>query len=308
MSDKQPFLKQIEGITAEVTNANQEAKDVAKIVEVDEDDLFVLSFAFNITTETKDSNSYDQKYDWRRCEPRSDFAVEVSQISRSISKLMTESGKMKGGQRHYERLTSWTEMAAENWKTIENYPDLVSFADVKEMKDNRILFKETVKWENMFLKDKMSDHNKIMEKLINANIDNKMIHVDGYIKNQEVVIRTKIREYFDSIKGGMKKKLVALAQECEFRRQLVKTYEGKIRDRVNCYFQEVMNFGVREIQSILSEASRKNGLAELELKMKEMLTQNTPFTKEEAEKEFHTTYKKVLSHMEDALDFGKLQH
>ena len=64
MSDKLLFIKQIEGITNEVINANQEAKDVAKIVEVDDENLFVLSFAFSIPTQLKDSDDYGQQQDW----------------------------------------------------------------------------------------------------------------------------------------------------------------------------------------------------------------------------------------------------
>lgn len=39
----------------------------------------------------------------------------------------------------YSQITVWTEMAHDNWHTIENFPDLIAFADIKEMKQDRQL-------------------------------------------------------------------------------------------------------------------------------------------------------------------------
>ena len=230
VSDKLPFIKQIEGITTEVISANPDACDVARFMEVTDEDLFVLSFAFNITNVGKNPSN-GQLEDWRRCQPRSDFAVEVSRIAKRIESLMTLRGRKKQSQWLFEVMISWIEMAAENWKTIENYPDLVSFADVKEMKDNRILLKAAEEWENLHLKCTMSEHEKMRHALLKENVDKKRVHIKGYIKNQEVLIKTKIYEYFEGIYMRIEKKLSGLAQECEFCRQLVEKYKHKIQNR-----------------------------------------------------------------------------
>ncbi len=39
----------------------------------------------------------------------------------------------------YSQIAVWTEMAHDNWHTIENFPDLIAFANIKEMKQNRQL-------------------------------------------------------------------------------------------------------------------------------------------------------------------------
>lgn len=276
--DKMPFIKQIDGITTEVIGANPEARDVARIMEVQEEDLFVLSFAFNISVIPKNPHDHGQLEDWRRLQPRSDFAVEVLHIAKRIEELMTQQGKKTQSQRLFELMLSWMEMAAENWKTIENYPDLVSFADVKEMKDNRILLKAAEQWENVHLKSKMAEHEKVVQILLEDNIDKKKVHVSGYIKGQEVAIKAKLREYFEGIHQRIEKQLTALAQEGEFWRQLVVT---------------------QEIQRTVSEVGRVNGLTELEVKMKLMLRSEKPFTEEEAAEEFQSTFESIVSGMKD---------
>lgn len=36
-------------------------------------------------------------------------------------------------------MATWAEMAHDNWQTIEDFPDLIAFADVKAMKQDRQL-------------------------------------------------------------------------------------------------------------------------------------------------------------------------
>ena len=95
-----------------------------------------------------------------------------------------------------------------------------------------------------------------------------------------------------------------LAQDGEFRRQLVDTYKSKIKGRVDSYYQEVLNHVTREVQRTVSESGRLNGLTELETKMKQLLHSKQSYTEEEAADEFKLTYSKIVLNMTEELDFG----
>ncbi len=91
---KEPFLKQIRDITKEIVDAKPEASEIAAIMDVHESDVFAPSFAYNLISIEKNVDQ-GQMDDWCRCEPVSQFAVEVNKIAKKMTMVMTSRHEKK---------------------------------------------------------------------------------------------------------------------------------------------------------------------------------------------------------------------
>ena len=137
--NKEPFMKQLENITADIAEAAPEAADVAKNLDVCEEDLFVVSFAFVLHHSQKKIDQ-GQLQDWVRTTPSPQFAVEVAKMTARLFEYMTDE-PADPLQKQFQNPLPWCDMAIEIWVAIEKYPDLIKYKNIKIMKESQVLRK-----------------------------------------------------------------------------------------------------------------------------------------------------------------------
>ncbi|CAD7924766.1 unnamed protein product [Amoebophrya sp. A120] len=306
---KNPFAKQIEDITSEILNARPDAHDVARIMQVSDPDLFVLSFAWNLRSVEKNADQ-GQMEDWCQSKPVSQFAVEVNQIARRMTQIMSEKEdalkKSEHQTKHFKHLLPWLEMASNIWCAIEANPELVSFADLKHMKDDRDLKQKATEWEREFLKDKQAEQEQLVHRLVDSQIDKGKIYVRNYVESQLATVQQRIREYFDGVYASIEKRLGRVALEKDYRKQLVDVYKRNLRGRVDQYQCEVLNKCYTTVQGLKAEVGRSTGHFEIEQAMRKMLQAADP-TEAGAENEFDRVWDDMITKREQELNVEEME-
>lgn len=323
---KNPFAQQVENITAEIISARPEAADVARIMDVRDEDLFVLSFAFNVESRERNVDQ-GQLEDWCRCTPISQFAVEVNKIAQRMSQVMRLQAGSRGSSasassawssssgnsranageaaetKHFKHLAAWLEMAAKNWNTIERYSDLVSFADLEHMRHDRELRGLAGVWEREQLKDCTPDHEKLLNDLITEHINKDLMCVRNYVEGRIPLIQRGIEDYFDGVYKTIEKSLCRAALERDYRKQLVDTYKRNLRGRVDQYRHENLQRVSTIIQKMKAEAGRTHGQLELEEAMRALILTGRQIENQEANRKFEEAWDAMMAKRLKDLNF-----
>ncbi len=194
-----------------------------------------------------------------------------------------------------EHLEWWLEKAAETWEKIERFSHLISFADVKHMKDDRDLKEKVAEWERDELKGQKGEHDKLVQVLIREHIDRNRLHVVHYADDKLSSMRKEINQYFDAVYNKMERMLARLREERDFRQDLVNSYKRNIRSRVDQYCFETQDQLQRRIQSIKVEVGRVNGQEELETKIRELIRSGQKIDEKRAKIEFDAVWKTMVN-------------
>eukprot|EP00121_Abeoforma_whisleri_P008085 Awhi_evm2s7407 len=273
-------------------------------MEVSETDVFVLSFAFNLVEEPKNLEQGQLETWVSRC-PIMKFCDEVDQISYRIGQVLSE--KQEEGKDNYigtfDSVCQWLDMAAENWKTIERFPNLCQFADVTEMKNNRLLESKCTLWENEVLISQKNKHEDFYQNLLAVTINTNKIHVTNYITQCEVEIKKKIRDYFENIKKLIFSKLSQFAFQEHIKKGLVDQYKRTLSHRVNSYCHEILIDATEELQKNIMEAEKVTGKREIEHLLKLVLRSDQKLSIDEASEKFDVSWNKTIADMHSQLNF-----
>ena len=274
--DKSPFMTQISTMMKEILNANEEAKEVAEILYPSEENIHALGFAFQTLKEEKNENKGIWQ-DWQYTQPQSSFANECAAFGKIIDKRMlarSQASAKIGGQGILEEFSEWSDMAQEIWRTIDMFPNLLEFAQIRHMKQdrelrfhcNRILDdkKERLtgskiiaeKTESIFKKDNRNT----MKKLLLQNCEE--------ICDEQAKI---LRDHYQIIMQEAGDRLMTIREKEKYDYDLTKRHEKLMLSRIDSYEQEALLLLRSDTLRFMLEAGKQKGLQGITEKINEFL-------------------------------------
>lgn len=310
-NSKEPFIKQLENITAEIVEAAPEAAETAKMMEVPEDDMFVLGFAFNVKSAEK-KEEQGELIEWSRCSPIPGFAIEVSKITTRLFEQMDENeDRVDSSKRQFKYPHHWLEMVIDIWVGIGKYPDLIAFRNVTMMRNEQRLrsLLEQLETELLLSGPAATRREKFVKDRV-EELDKDKLAVQHYVDKMQDQHSRNIKDYLTSINDQMKKKLLENAKDYKFDDDQQRKYLARIAARVEHYEIEMGEMLKDQIQAAQIEASKRKGQHELMGYMRRIIAKTEKEYTEEDEEEvgnlFEEKWDSILGKMQKDLAIGKL--
>ncbi|CAD7946535.1 unnamed protein product [Amoebophrya sp. A120] len=281
---KAPYLEQINKISESVRESKPDAKEAADAMMFPESRLVLLPFAFECKTDEKDSKR-GRDEEWERSQPSLRYAKQVAAFSKQLLEAVAtgdytgnsassfggleqgRSSSVGAAQFATQELRNWISMSADTWKTIQNYPDLYRFANMKLLQQNHLLLEISQKLEDTHLtcNDAIARDQKALEDAVSCVEADKILS-KKYQQLQETEVRSRIQEHFDAIGKRIEKELKDKAKEklVTYDHDLMEQYQKKARDRVRCHCEGQQHNALLQLQQIAAEKSREKGVAQLD--------------------------------------------
>jgi len=102
-----------------VVKMDPEVRNIAELVKVTEDDIFVLGYAFNNQT-IESSEARNIRRDIHIATISNEYCKKTSQLSYQLFKYIEQDIKTCGNSKYKELLT-WLDETAKNWRLTNKY-------------------------------------------------------------------------------------------------------------------------------------------------------------------------------------------
>ncbi|CAD7940747.1 unnamed protein product, partial [Amoebophrya sp. A25] len=166
-----------------------------------------------------------------------------------------------------QELRSWISMSAETWRTIQNYPDLYRFANMKLLQQNHELtaISQILQEKHLTSSTAQADAQKQVDSALSI-VDADKILSKKYQQTMEVEIRSKLQTYFDEVQQKMESDLRDQAKEklLTYDNDLMEQYQKKFRELVRCHCDGLQHEALLLLQETAAEKSREKGVAQID--------------------------------------------
>ena len=287
-SEKYPFIKQVSKMMQEIIAANPEAKEVAKILESREENLFILGFAY-FTKHIEKDLSKGIEAEWKALYPQSSFASECSILAHAICNEITKRSERLIKDKNvnyytYSEFDAWINMANENWQTIDAFPDLVEYSEVRQIRqiqDLRVFIQGTEKrlmnsTYQFSLEDELNEEIKRMKKKLNPKL---LDEIDSKLES-------KIKENYNNFKNELTENINSYQKSKRIQWELTKKQLDNADLRIDSYEREMRSNLKSLCKEKLVETSKKDEMIFVMEKIKQFakLVNEAP-NEQEREKE-----------------------
>lgn len=197
ISDKSVFIEQLKEISNNIIASDPGAREAAQAMQLRSERIKILPLATNTMTIPRD-DARGQAEDWNQERPSTRFAVEVAELAADILAAIG-ARRAAVGAAAVADLEHWLQMAADNWRTIEQYPDLYRFANVKLMQESRRLGELTLELESKYLTspEATQEQGHEVERLVRKLVDKNHVLNPDHVKNVMGKLETGLRDYYD---------------------------------------------------------------------------------------------------------------
>ncbi len=315
ITDKSVFMDQVKRVSEIVLQANPEARDAAKAMQLSSRQIKVLPLATNSETFEQDCAS-GQTEDWIRETPAKKFAREVATFADEILESVCGNSQQADVNREKD-LEHWLHMLHEVWRTIQQYPDLYRFGSVRIMQQNRELSEYSRKLEKEHLhsdstEQKCSD---VVDSILYGTLREDRILDANHVRAVEEALSAKLSDLFESISSDIESCLSKFVATRKYDSEVVQSYLRSTKAQVESSRVIVLTEAKVRVLEKQHEVSRRKGVAEIDRLVVELscdehlsgLDPADPIREEYVKEKSETTWNKLIEDRRKRVNEGEIR-